>query len=719
MLNEELRKIHTNIDDYIVYNKLPKLTGDDKESWVLDIEVCPTSPEKDEILVYSICIMDCYNNNICYKYNNVKKFIEDLMEVDSKLVNIYVHNLYYDIKPIMLEFFKMYGNNELTRGTYTKKEHNKFTGEDMDLLYEDESFIEFNQSYQYSIILNKGNLYQLSLSGKSIKRKRKKNSRDYVFSYTNIVFKDTLKLMPFSLQKCCKEFIGLELPKDGLDYEKIRNAEDDLTKEEKIYIYNDVYGLSHLVRKMVLQGEMVNGRLIKMDKLTSSGQALDDYKYTLVEDYENKQNAFADENLYEEVDNRLFQTNYFSAKNDKQKKDIMFRMIYPSLSFAEHSFLKHSYYGGLCTVDFENVEKFQNDGLSDNVVLDVNSLYPSQMMTKLLPYGRGYFSRLPYEKQSEKHKKQYPLYFQEIFIHDMKVKEGKMYWVQVKDRIDFNGKEVIKENRNLNGEKVTIRLILSNVLLELLFECYDVKEYELGKSISFKGHFDLFKNYIDFWSEVKKTSTGSRRATAKLRLNGLYGKFGSSATSELLHLEEDDEVFKVNHSNVYTVRESVYIPMASFITSYAKEFLVKAINENRDKFMYCDTDSLHLHCKLEDVKGVTIHSKNFNCWDYESSFTDFRYIGSKRYAEKINGEWEIKCCGLTDKIMKQVKDIDVFTKCEIEPRELEKMKLYTKDDVYYYKDKECMQRIKGLIRSSKARQVKKGTIIIETPYAIR
>ena len=37
----------------------------------------------------------------------------------------------------------------------------------------------------------------------------------------------------------------------------------------------------------------------------------------------------------------------------------------------------------------------------------------------------------------------------------------------------------------------------------------------------------------------------------------------------------------------------------------------------------------------------------------------------------------------------------------------------------YYEDKECTQRIKGLIRSSKARQVKKGTIIIETPYAIR
>ena len=719
MLNEKLSYINEEIDNYIVYDKLPALTGDDKESWVLDIEVCPTSELKDEILVYSIAIMSCYGDNICYKYNNVKKFIEDLVQVDSKLVNIYVHNLYYDIKPIMLEFFNMFGNNELTRGTYEKKEHNKITGEDMTLLYEDDSFIEFNKEHQYSVILNKNQLYQLSLSGRSIKRKYGKKSNTYKYTYSNIVFKDTLKLMPFSLQKCCKEFIGLDLPKDGLDYDKIRKADDELSKEEKIYIYNDVYGLSHLVSKMVLHGEVVNGRHIVMDKLTSSGQALDDYKYTLMEDYENKQNAFADNNLYDEIDNRLYQTSYFTTKKENKKKDIMFRMLFPELSFAEHGFIKHSYYGGLCCVDFENVAKFQDDGKTDNVVLDVNSLYPSMMSTKLLPYGRGYFSRLPYEKQSEQHKKRYPLYFQEITIHDMKVKPDKMHWVQVKDRIDFNGKEVIKENINLNGEKVTIKLILSDVLLKLLFECYDVKSYELGKSISFKGHHDLFKNYIDFWSEVKKTSTGSRRATAKLRLNGLYGKFGSSATSELMHLENNEDIFTVNHSKVFTVRESIYMPMASYITSYAKEFLVKAINSNRDKFMYCDTDSLHLHCSINEVQGVTIHSKNFNCWDFESSFTDFRYVGAKRYAEKINGKWEIKCCGLTDKIMKQVNDIEVFTKCEIEPRKLEKMKLYTKDDVYYYEDEQCTKRIKGLIRSSKARQVKKGTRIIETPYAIR
>ena len=64
------------------------------------------------------------------------------------------------------------------------------------------------------------------------------------------------------------------------------------------------------------------------------------------------------------------------------------------------------------------------------------------------------------------------------------------------------------------------------------------------------------------------------------------------------------------------------------------------------------------------------------------TFSDFRYIGAKRYAEKDKktGEWEIKCCGLTDRIMKQVKDIDTFCLCPIPQKELNKMQLYTKDE---------------------------------------
>ena len=70
--------------------------------------------------------------------------------------------------------------------------------------------------------------------------------------------------------------------------------------------------------------------------------------------------------------------------------------------------------------------------------------------------------------------------------------------------------------------------------------------------------------------------------------------------------------------------------------------------------------------------------------------------------------------------MQQVKDIDTFCLCPIPQKELNKMQLYTKEnDVYYYKDKECREKIKGLFKSSKAKQVKNGTIIIEQPYAVR
>ena len=106
----------------------------------------------------------------------------------------------------------------------------------------------------------------------------------------------------------------------------------------------------------------------------------------------------------------------------------------------------------------------------------------------------------------------------------------------------------------------------------------------------------------------------------------------------------------------------------------------------------------------------------------ELCFDDFKYLGSKRYAERNveTGKWEIKCCGLTDKIMKKV-DIEYFDYCPYSIKELNRMTLYTKDsddDVYYYEDKECTKVIKGLFKSKKARIVPGGTLIITTPYAI-
>ena len=404
-LNKQLGKINNDVWSYVVYDQLPPLTGDDEENWVLDIEVCPTDETKKEVLTYSIAIMDTSGSNICYKYNNISKCLADLLNIDSVKVNIYIHNLFYDIKPFIIELFKTYGKHEVEREYYYKTEYNPFEKRDEELIYQSDEFLKFTEPYQYNTITAKGQMYQFSIAGRMLKR-RFKNKKRYVSFPSNVVFKDTLKMFPFSLQTCCSAYLGLHLPKDGLDYDKIRKSDDELTKEEMIYIYNDVYGLSHLVKTMVLEGFEINGRVIKNNKMTASGQSLYDYKLTLLEDFKKKQNAFANEDVYFYTDNNLDNNGYFKAKTIEKQADAMFKSLYPVTNFFEYTFVKHSYYGGLCCVDYDNVKKFEEQGRKEGLVFDVNSLYPSMMMDSLLPYGKGYYSEKPYKDMNEDFKKQ-------------------------------------------------------------------------------------------------------------------------------------------------------------------------------------------------------------------------------------------------------------------------------------------------------------------------
>ena len=407
--------------------------------------------------------------------------------------------------------------------------------------------------------------------------------------------------------------------------------------------------------------------------------------------------------------------------DDKKQADILFKKVFPPLNYFHDSWLRHSYFGGLSMVDFDNVRKYEKYENKIGQVFDVNSLYPYIMLSRLLPIGRGMYIPKPYKYMKKKYKTQRPLYVQEIIIHDMELKEGKTPFVQVKMRGDFNGREVIKTNTNKHGKKVTIKLILANPLFELLFENYDIKCYELGGHMSFEGRMDLFKNYLDFWGEVKKTSTGCNRAISKLRQNGLYGKFGTNPVGEKLFVNIINNTWVVDNTHENFVDENIYLPIATFITSYAKQYLVDNINHNRDKFLYCDTDSLHVFGELEDIKGLNIDSNQYGAWKHELTFDDFKYLGAKRYAEKEVGteHWDIKCCGLTNEIMKAIDDISTFEMCELTTKEVHNTKLYTKkDDVYYYKDKECTIKVKGLYKSKKSKIVKNGTVIKEQPYML-
>lgn len=715
-LQQIMENIHKDIDNYFLENRQYPVINEKEMNIVLDIEACPTE-NKNEVLTYSIALMSCDNDEYkCYKYNNVSDFMNMLLNLQCEKINIYVHNLMYDFKPFMNCFINEYNATQVFDEVIETELKNPITDKKEKLNIVKVDWNEKHKPFEYKVCLKKGQLYNASFYGYRVKSVDKKRNVKYVPIEIN--WFDTFKIVPYSLQKCCSAFLDLDLPKDGLDYEKVRHEDDKLSKEEKVYIYNDVYGLSNLVKKLIIKGFEIDGKKVQYTKLTNSSQSMYDYKLTLLEDYKLKQNMFSNEDFYHEIDTKLYQTKFFKSEEDK-KSDILFKTVYPSPNYFIDRFVRQSYFGGLSTVHFDNVKKYQQRKNKIGKVYDVNSLYPYIMKSRLLPYGVGIYNKFPYKALDQVKKDLYPLYIQEITIQEMRIKPNKMAFVQVKNDTGFNGREVISENINIYGDRQEITLTLCNPLLDLLFENYDVVSYKLGGHIAFRGQYQLFENYLNFWGEIKKRSKGANREIAKLRQNALYGKFGTSGDNEMTEIKCMDNTFKIINTHKTVTSDSIYVAMSSFITSYAKQYLVHAINDNYENFLYCDTDSLHLFG--ENVKGIEIDSKKYGAWDNEMIFNDFRYIGSKRYAEKdINtNQWTIKCCGLSDSVMKQVTDIETFDNCEYDSKTLNKIKLYTSsEDVYYYKDKECTQRVKGLYKSKKSRIVKGGTLIIEQPYQL-
>ena len=676
---------------------------------VFDIEACAIE-NHTEMLTYSIACISCYNeSDTMYWTNSVDKFLDTLLMSKSKTIKIYAHNCLYDVKPFLLRYVEKYGNNEIKVKTFTKKEYNRYTNEDVEVSYRAYKQDKL-KPFQYKLSIKDGIFYGLTIQTDT----------------TKIEFLDSYKIIPQRLQSACSSFLDLKLPKDGLDYNKERTLDEELTKEEMNYIYDDVFGLKYLIKFCCIDGFDVNGKHVQFTKLTNSAQSMHDYKQTLLEDYENKTNAFSNEEFYDYVEDRLAGSDFNSTEKYNERLNILFESVFPIQSCFMDNWERLSYYGGLCTPHYENCKKYSKLDDHRGKVYDVNSLYPSRMEVELLPYGEGQYYDKPYIKMNKEYKNQFPLYIQDITIHDIEVKESKMFFLQVKENEYFNARELIKTNLDNEGNKVDIHLRLTNPLLELLFECYNVKSYTLGGHIAFRGSYKLFDNYLKFWKEVKQTSKGAKRAVAKLRQNGLYGKFGMSGDNEITKFENVEGVFTINHTGETYVSNAIYLPMASFITSYAKCYLVNAINHNFDNFLYCDTDSLHLY-GVEPAKGIEVDPKKYGAWDNEMDFDDFKYLSPKRYAERdINTkEWTIKCCGLTDKIMKKVDDISMFDVCEFDGKTLKKLikenKVYKKDDeddVYYYKDKDCTQKIRGLFKSKKSKIIKYGTDIQEQPYMI-
>lgn len=205
-------------------------------------------------------------------------------------------------------------------------------------------------------------------------------------------------------------------------------------------------------------------------------------------------------------------------------------------------------------------------------------------------------------------------------------------------------------------------------------------------------------------------------------LNSLYGKFGTSLEIKSKAPYLDDKGIVHYRLLPEEIKEGLYIPTASFITSYARKITIEtsqAIKEyslnkyGKDMYIYSDTDSIHTSLPLEELKKFCeIDDFELGKWANEANPTKGKFIRQKCYIEEIDGELNITCAGMPKKCVYYHKDEDG-------------KKI---DNQLYYKDLDGEEKIftmkefeTGFSCGGKLtfNHVKGGVILVETDFTLK
>lgn len=400
----------------------------------------------------------------------------------------------------------------------------------------------------------------------------------------SVKINDSLKILNFSVEKIARDF-KLPISKLEIDYNEIRPIGHILTDQEVDYIRNDVTIMAMALDIMFKAG---------LTKMTIGSDAISNYKDTIT--------SFTD---------------YF-----------------PMLSYEEDEVIRKSYRGGWTYAN----PKWTNKQIGKGIVIDKNSMYPYQLTDKLLPFGRPVYYDGHYTEDIA-----YPLWVETITAK-FDLKPNMLPTLQLKNTLGFIPNEYIETTKD---EYVTITL--TSVDYELLVTHYDVDVAEYHGGYKFKGIKGLFTKYVSTWmaekNKAKKEDNASMYVISKLCLNSLYGKFGlnPNTRSKKPYLN-NDKILKFELLP-REIRDSIYVPVASFTTAYARMDIIsnaQAIRDyslskyGKDYFLYSDTDSIHA-MKLEEdelIKFMEIDDYKLGAYKVESSFRKACFIRQKCYIEE-------------------------------------------------------------------------------------
>lgn len=388
---------------------------------------------------------------------------------------------------------------------------------------------------------------------------------------------------------------GLDMSKGDLDYKAVHFPNTGASEDEIDYVRRDTGIVAEVLRQQFDHG---------LTCMTSSADALKEYKECLRKDFPDG-----------------------------------FRGLFPELSPEEDHSVRAAYRGGFTYADTRTAGRIIGPG----IVLDVNSLYPSVMRYCRLPMG-GYSpaDALPVDDT---------LYIA-TFKFSAVLKPRGIPCIQLKRSFRFRSTEyqrVIPEGTSLT---------LTSVDWRLINDMYDVDLTSVSDIITFDSDTGFFDRYIDKWMEVKANATGGKRQIAKLMLNSLYGKFASRTkrVNKFPRLEEGRVVMGFHEGEE---AEPVYTPMGAFITAWARDKTIRSAAANYDRFLYADTDSLHL-LGTEAPGGLEVHESKLGAWKIEGTFDRGIFVRAKQYCEEKDGVPDCHIAGLPRRFAHEITPDDLL-----------------------------------------------------------
>lgn len=656
------------------------MSGFKKRYFVGDFETTVFEKQESTEVWASACV-ELYTDDV-QVFHSIDELFTYLINIDGNIC-IYFHNLKFD-GAFWLSY--LIRDLEYTQAFYNLPNENEIIT-DTSKIKQIPSKEMKNNSFNY-LISNMGQWYKITI---------KTNNKI-------IEICDSLKLLPFSVKRIGESF-GTKHKKLDIEYTGFRYAGCTITDEEQEYIKNDVLVVKEAIEIMFNDGH---------DKLTIGSCCLSEFK-SIIGRCEFKEK---------------FPDIFGISLNSKE---------YGSENAGEY--IRKSYRGGWCYLVEEKANKVYNKGLT----ADVNSLYPSMMSSESnnrYPVGLPNFWKGNFiPKQA--------MFGHTFFFIRIKtrfyLKEGMLPTLQIKGNMLYPPREMLRTSDIYDSEKgkyypfytengeikeAIAELTLTQMDFELLKKHYELVDLEILDGCWFYTEPDIFDEYIDKYKRIKLTSKGAKKEEAKLFLNNLYGKMASSTNSsfKIAYLKEDQSL------GYYTVvqynKKAGYIPIGSAITSYARNFTIKAAQENfygSDKpgFIYADTDSIHCDLDVDQVKGIDIHDKNFCCWKIESYWDEGYFVRPKTYIEhvthvdgkEVDNFYSVICAGMPDRCKKLF-----LRSMQGDLYDPDQDKDASKDEIKFLSKKRNIKDFNiGLEVPSKLlpKNIKGGIVLKETTYKMR